>query len=143
MISFTILGRAKALKRHRSTRSGRMYDPSSKDKKQMWLQIAKFKPKQPLAGDIMLKVTFYMPRPKSHYRTGKRSHVLKAKAPVFHSVRPDLDNLLKMLMDTIQGKDRMILDDSQICGLSAIKVYSDDLDWNNDHPRTEVEIEEI
>ena len=143
MISFTITGSPKPQQRHRVARNGRMYDPSSKDKKQVWLQIAKHKPRRPLVGDIQLKLTFYMPRPKSHYRTGKRSHVLKAKAPVFHSVRPDLDNLLKMLMDTIQGKDRMIIDDSQICGLSAIKVYSDDLDWNNDHPRTEVVIEEI
>ena len=120
-----------------------MYDPSAKDKKQMWLQIAKFKPRVPLAGDIMLNLTFYMPRPKSHYCTGKRSHVLRAKAPVFHSVRPDIDNLVKMIADIIQGKDRMIIDDSQICSLAAIKVYSEDLDWNNDHPRTEVIIEEI
>ena len=120
-----------------------MYDPSATDKKEMWLQIAKYKPKQPLKGDISLDVTFYMPRPKSHYRTGKRSHVLKAKAPVFHSVRPDIDNLIKMIADIIQGKDRMIIDDSQICALSSIKVYSDDLDWNNDHPRTEVTIEEV
>ena len=120
-----------------------MYDPSSKDKKQIWLQIAAHKPKRPYVGDISLKLTFYMPRPKSHYRTGKRSHVLKAKAPVFHSVRPDIDNLIKMIADIIQGKDRMIIDDSQICVLSSIKVYSSDLDWNNDHPRTEVIIEEI
>ena len=143
MINFSYTGKPKPQQRHRVARNSRMYDPSYKDKKDMWLQIAKYKPKMPFAGDISLKVTFYMPRPKSHYRTGKRSHVLKAKAPVFHSVKPDLDNLLKMLMDTIQGKDRMILDDSQICALSAIKVYSEDLDWNNDHPRTEVEIEEI
>ena len=130
MIKFTIHGKPIALKRHRVSKNGRMYDPSYKDKKQIWLQIAQFKPKQPFVGDIMLKVVFYMPRPKSHYRTGKRSHVLKAKAPVFHSVRPDIDNLIKMIADIIQGKDRMIIDDSQICALSAIKVYSDDLDWN-------------
>ena len=120
-----------------------MYDPSSTDKKQTWLQIAKHRPKLPLEGEIDLKLIFYMPRPKSHYRTGKRSHVLKAKAPVYHSVRPDIDNLIKMIADIIQGKDRMIIDDSQICVLSSIKVYSSDLDWNNDHPRTEVIIEEI
>ena len=143
MIQFSIPGNPKALKRHRVARNGRMYDPSHNDKKGRWLQIAKYKPKTPLKGDISLNLTFHMPRPKHHYRTGKRSHVLKAKAPVFHSVRPDIDNLIKMIADIIQGKDRMIIDDSQICGLSAIKVYSEDLDWNNDHPRTEVVIEEI
>ena len=143
MINFTIPGIPIPLKRHRSTRSGHMYDPSAKDKKGIWLQIAKYKPKTPLAGDIYIKLIFYMPRPKSHFRTGKRSHVLKAKAPVFHSVRPDIDNLIKMIADIIQGKDRMIIDDSQICALASIKVYSDDLDWNNDHPRTEVTIQKI
>ena len=142
MISFTILGKPKALKRQRPSARGGYYDPSSKDKKDIMLQIAKFKPKQPFAGDITLHLTFYMPRPKSHYRTGKRSHVRKAKAPVFHSVKPDLDNLVKLISDCI-GNRTFIVDDSQICALSAIKVYSDDLDWNNDHPRTEVEIEEI
>ena len=114
-----------------------MYDPSSKDKKQMWLQIAKFKPKHPLAGDIMLKVIFYMPRPQSHFRTGKYKHLLKNDVPERHSITPDLDNLVKMLCDTIQGKkDRMIVDDSQICMLQAEKIYDTE-------PRTEIIIEEI
>ena len=82
-----------------------------------------------------------MPRPKSHYCTGKRSHVLRAKAPTFHSVRPDIDNLIKFYMDLLNKG--FYVDDSQICALASIKVYSDDLDWNNDHPRTEVEIKEI
>ena len=112
-----------------------MYDPSSKDKNQIWLQIAKYKPRKPLTGDIMLKVIFYMPRPKSHFRTGKYSHLLKEGVPDRHSTTPDLDNLVKMLCDTIQGRDRMIVDDSQICMLQAEKVYGT--------PRTEIIIEEI
>ncbi len=135
LISFTLKGKPKALKRHRSTRNGRMYDPSHKDKKQMWLQIAKYKPKKPLSGDIYLKVIFYMPRPKNHYRTGKFSHILKDNMPEKHSIVPDLDNLVKMLADVIQGKDRMIVDDSQICMLQAEKIYG--------KPRTEVVIQEI
>lgn len=101
----------------------------------MWLQIAKYKPRKPLAGDIMLKVVFCMPRPKSHYRTGKYKNVLKENVPERHSIVPDLDNLVKMLCDTIQGKDRMIVDDSQICMLQAEKIYG--------KPQTEVYIEEI
>ena len=77
MISFTIPGKPKALKRHRVAKNGRMYDPSSTDKKQTWLQIAKHRPKLPLTGDIDLKLIFFMPRPKAHYRTGKYAHLLK------------------------------------------------------------------
>ena len=138
MIEFIIKGKPKALKRHRSTRTGRMYDPSAKDKKQIWLQIAKFKPKRPLAGDIMMKLIFTMPRPKSHYRTGKFKHLLKDgyEDIINHTFTPDLDNLVKLIADTIQGKDRMIVDDSQICMLQAEKVYGET-------PMTEVIIEEI
>ena len=138
LISFTIPGKPKALKRHRVARNGRMYDPSSADKKQTWLQIAKHKPKLPLAGDIDLKLIFYMPRPKDHYRTGKYSQLLKEKCKdiVYHSYTPDLDNLVKYIADTIQGKHGMICDDSQICWLQAVKVYSN-------KPRTEVVIKEL
>ena len=82
-----------------------------------------------------------MPRPKSHYCTGKRSHVLRAKAPAVHSTRPDIDNLIKFYMDLLNKG--FYVDDSQVCSLASIKVYSNNSEWNNDHPRTEVEIEEI
>ena len=138
MIEFIIKGKPKALKRHRSTRTGRMYDPSAKDKKQIWLQIAKFKPKTALAGDIMIKLIFTMPRPKSHYRTGKFKHILKDgyEHIINHTFKPDIDNLVKLIADTIQGQDRMIVDDSQICMLQAEKIYGET-------PMTEVIIEEI
>jgi len=136
LISFTIAGNPIPLKRHRVSKFGGMYDPSSKDKKDVWLQIAKYKPKMPFSGDIMLRATFYMQRPKSHFRTGKFKHLLKENAPIRHSKKPDLDNLLKMLMDTIQGNDRMLLDDSQICVILAEKEYGN-------IPRTEIIIEEI
>ena len=136
MISFTITGQPIALKRHRVARNGRMYDPSFNDKKQIWLQIAKFKPKQPLKDDIYLKVIFYFKRPKKHFRSGKYSHLLKDayKDVVYKSSIPDLDNCVKLIADIIQPQ--MICDDSQICMLQAEKMYST-------NPRTEVVIQEI
>ena len=142
MIKFTITGKPKQQQRHRPSARGGYYDPSSKDKKDIMLQIAKYRPKKPLEGNIQLSLWFYMPRPKSHYRTGRRSHVLKAKAPIYHSIKPDLDNLVKLISDCI-GNRTFIVDDSQICGILTIKAYSNDSEWNNDHPRTEVKIEEI
>ena len=134
MIKFTIKGKPIALKRHRSTRSGRMYDPSAKDKKQIWLQIARFKPKRPLEGQIMLFATFYMPRPKSHFRTGKYANILKDGVPEYHTNTPDLSNLIKLYEDILQPS--FYLDDSQICRIQAEKVYSK-------QPRTEIIIEEF
>ena len=76
-----------------------------------------------------------MPRPKNHYRTGKYAHLLKDnfKDVVYHSIKPDLDNLVKMIADIIQPQ--MICDDSQICVLQAEKVYG--------KQRTEIFIQEI
>ena len=138
MISFVVTGKPKALQRHRSTRRGIIYDPSKKDKQVMWQKISKFKPKTPLKEQIYLKLIFYMPRPKYHYRTGKYKNQLKEQYVdvVYHCVKPDIDNLIKMVADTIQGRKRMILDDSQICMLQAEKIYSK-------NPRTEVVIQEI
>ena len=136
MIEFTIPGNPKPQQRHRVARNGRMYDPSSKDKKQTWLQIALHCPKLPLAGDISIKLVFYMARPKNHYRTGKYKHLLKDNVSEYHSYKPDLDNMVKLICDVIQGKGRMICDDSQICMLQAEKVWGF-------KGKTEVIIEEI
>ena len=136
MIKFTIHGKPKALKRHRPSARGGYYDPSSKDKKQIWLQIAKWKPKQPLVGDIMLKVIFTIPYPKKFYRTGKFKHLLKDNIPEYVSVRPDIDNYCKLLLDILQGKDGYFVDDSQVVKLQAEKVYGM-------KGKTEVIIEEI
>ena len=137
MISFIIPGKPIALKRHRPSAKGGYYDPSSKDKKDIWLQIAKYKPVRPLEGNIFLKVTFYMPRPKSHYRTGKYKHLLKdrCKDIIYHKTVPDLDNLIKFYSDLLNMNKGFYVDDSQICWISATKIYGD--------PRTEIMIEEL
>ena len=80
-----------------------------------------------------------MPRPKHHFQqsAGKpTSSVKKRHLDIkWHSRKPDLDNLLKLICDTIQGKERMIGDDSQICSLQAEKLYGE--------PRSEITIQEI
>ena len=135
MIQLTIQGNPKALKRHRmSWRGGKphSYDPSGKDKRDFIVQIKA--PKSPLKGAIKLKATFYMPRPKSHYRTGKFVSALKDTAPMWHTGTPDIDNLLKFIMDALNGITYK--DDSQIALLYAEKIY-------DENPRTEIRMEEI
>ena len=76
-----------------------------------------------------------MPRPKHHYRTGKFAKELKGycKDIIYHSNKPDLDNLVKLICDILQPQ--IIKDDSQVCVLQAEKRYGE--------PRTEVTIQEI
>ena len=121
--SLVILGKPTPQKRHRySFRGGNVRNFKAK--------ALEFSPKKMLKGAIMLSITFYMPRPKNHYRTGKFSHLLKNNAPISHIVKPDIDNLSKFVMDALQG----ILwdDDCYINALEARKAYSE-------KPRTEIE----
>ena len=131
--SLVILGKPVSQKRHRySFRNGKVrnYDPSFTDKKKFKSKVLEFNPNKIPKGNIILCITFYMPRPKNHYRTGKYSHLLKKDSPKLHIVKPDIDNLAKFVMDAMQG----ILwdDDCYVCALEARKVYSD-------KPRTEIE----
>jgi Holliday junction resolvase RusA-like endonuclease len=121
-IKFTVKGSPKALKRHRHLRNGHTYDPSKADKRD-FLQLAKNSaPKSPLYGPISMQVEFYIERPKAHFRSGKYCNLLKDQAPVWHITRADLDNYIKLVLDSLNGV--FYKDDSQVCQINAIKIYS-------------------
>ena len=80
-----------------------------------------------LDGAFEVRLEFYMPRPKSHFRTGKYSHIMKVDAPIDHTSKPDLDNLVKLILDVIT-KSGYWKDDSQVIELSVCKNYADVLD---------------
>ena len=131
-IKIVVPGIPKSQKRHRFGR-GFTYDPSKQDKTTFLSLVREQAPEHPILGPIALKVRFTMPRPKHHSRTGKYSHLLKDHAPKYHSVKPDLDNLVKLISDVLQPD--FYVDDSQVVKLQAEKVYG--------KPRTEIIIEEI
>ena len=79
-----------------------------------------------------------MPRPKKHFRTGKYSKVLKNNAPMLHSVKPDADNLAKLVLDVLENAG-FYKNDSQICQLQIEKLYID----VEEEPRTEIHIEQV
>lgn len=127
-----ITGIPTAQKRHRHTRSGIVYDPSSSDKKKFILKLLDHKPSQPIKGDLSIIIKFVMPYPKKYYRSGKYKDQIKASAPSDHSVKPDLDNLIKFLLDVLQDA-KIIENDSNICEILAKKVYGK-------NPRTEFDL---
>ena len=129
-------GTPKPQKRHRtSSENGyiRNYDPSSKDKSIFEKKLTRNNPKL-LTGAISLTLTFLMPRPKNHYRTGKYQNKLKKNSPVYHLKKPDIDNLIKFVLDC--GNSILWKDDSQIFQIEALKKYCK-------YPRTEIEYWEI
>ena len=73
-----------------------------------------------ITGAIELTLTFFMPRPKSHYKSNGK---LKASAPVFlHTQKPDRDNLEKAVMDCLTGIGVWV-DDCQICAGPVYKYW--------------------
>lgn len=73
-----------------------------------------------LTGPVLLHVTFYLPRPKSHH--GARG--LLPSAPPRPHRKPDADKLLRSTMDALTQAG-LVVDDAQITTIRAAKRYAD------------------
>ena len=98
-------GVPKAQVRHRHKRFGGVYDPSAKDKMLFKARLVDQWDNEPLTGSISIKLRFKMPYRKSDFRTGKFAGELKPNAPTVHTVKPDIDNLEKFVLDALNGKN--------------------------------------
>jgi len=98
-------------------------DPSA-DPKADFLQMVRDKaPPIPCDGPIRLVCTFHFPRPKKHYGTGRNAAVVKERyRNLWHSGRPDIDNLVKFVTDALNGI--FYRDDAQITKVTAVKIWS-------------------
>jgi hypothetical protein len=69
---------------------------------------------------LHVALVFLMPRPKSHFG----SKGLKESAPRYHTAKPDIDNLCKLVFDVITRSEVIWRDDSQIIACIAEKRYA-------------------
>jgi len=76
-----------------------------------------------IMGAVVLKMDFFMPRPKTHFRTGKFAHIMKDSAPPEHIVKPDEDKLLRPAQDALSGI--CWKDDCQIISVQVTKQYAE------------------
>lgn len=77
----------------------------------------------PFRGAVSLEITFYMPRPKGHFGTGRNVGKLKASAPDLPTVRPDATKLLRALEDALKGI--CWIDDAQVVEQHVYRRYGD------------------
>ena len=75
------------------------------------------------AGPVAVQILFHMPRPKSHYGTGKNAGNVKKSAPIYHTAKPDLDKLVRCVKDALTGI--VWKDDAQVATVQAWKMYSE------------------
>lgn len=124
-LQFFAHGLPKGQPRARACRRGNhaaVYDPGTADAWK-WAVRAAAKDKWdgvPFVGPIRLEVTFYMPRPKAHFRANGD---LKPNAPEWHIGKPDRDNLEKALMDALTTLG-VWADDCQVCTGTVRKQYA-------------------
>lgn len=75
------------------------------------------------ATSLALHVVFTLPRPRSHYRTGRFAHLLRDDAPALHSSKPDLDKLLRSVGDALTSAG-VYADDSRVAQVWSVKAYA-------------------
>ncbi len=84
------------------------------------LKCLPYKPPVPLSSALKVTLTFGMPIPKSFSKKKRQAIV---DGILHHTKKPDLDNLIKAVCDSLNGI--FFEDDKQIVSLSADKFYND------------------
>jgi crossover junction endodeoxyribonuclease RusA len=73
-------------------------------------EAAKAAQGEPWDGPVAIKIEFVFPRPKA------------AKHRTRHTVKPDLDKLIRSVLDSLVAGG-LLVDDARICEISASKFY--------------------
>lgn len=86
--------------------------------------LDKYKNKEIIDCAFTINIGVILPRPKSHYGTGKNSNIIKPKyLDVHHTQRPDVDNFVKGILDSLNGV--AYLDDSQCFSVFCTKHWGE------------------
>ena len=112
-----------SLKRHRHRLKGGTYDPSKKDKDDFVKAVGDL-PDEKMTNPIKCELHFYCKRPKTHFKTGKKSNELKENAPKYNTNNKDLDNMVKFVLDALN--DKLYVDDNLIIEITCKKMYAVD-----------------
>lgn len=98
----------------------RVYNPDSADHWKAQIAAAIRAAKwEPFVGPVRVEMAFFFARPKSHLNS---KGALKPSAPLFHTARPDVDNIAKAVADQLTASG-VWSDDSTIVELKVSKDY--------------------
>lgn len=76
-----------------------------------------------LRGPLYLDVSFYQPRPKSHYGTGRNAEKIKDSSPLYPAKAPDATKLLRGVEDALTKV--VWVDDAQVVEQHVCKLYGE------------------
>jgi Holliday junction resolvase RusA-like endonuclease len=137
MISFRVHGVPKGQPRPRAFAfkgHARVYDAGTAEgwKSEIALAARPHLPTAPLEGALAIVIEVWMPRPAAHFIASKRERGRKAGSPIYHTSKPDADNLAKAILDALSTL-RFWHDDNQVARLVVIKRYEDTADGPGAH----------
>jgi Holliday junction resolvase RusA-like endonuclease len=121
-------GDPKALQRCRfDRRNARVWSPQRQLKLFLGIEIQRQHQGEKFCGTLEAEILFYMPIPTSL----KKNNLEKT----FHTKKPDIDNLIKLIFDVLSSAE-VIKDDRIISSLITKKIY-------DIKPRTEIVLREL
>ena len=125
-VDFFVAGIPKAQPRVKAFVRGGHAGVYTPDSAESWKQAVRREtvanaPESVVAHPVRVSLDFFLTRPKAHH---KRDGTVKSNSPIWHCKKPDLDNLIKAVVDAITDTQRVWMDDSQICQISATKSYA-------------------
>ncbi len=79
---------------------------------------------RPITSAVSVLLTFSFIRGIGHYGTGSNAQFLKPSAPTQHTITPDVDKLIRAILDavTVAG---VWVDDSQVVAVTGKKRWAD------------------
>lgn len=118
MISLDLFG--DPVGKMRAGRKGRVsYDPQEKLKEGCKWQVRSQYREEPLGQPVVIDALFMMPIPKSTSKVKQRAML---NGTYHHTVKPDVDNILKFYLDVLNNL--VVKDDNQVVEVRARKIYS-------------------
>ena len=117
---FSLPGRPKTFKALRVRHGRNVYAVHTKEMKEAKKIVEEQKPVGPAVAGKAIRVhaSLHFKRPKSHF---KKSGDLKPNAPKFILKRPDIDNCLKFILDSLQPA--VIVDDKLVVEAKVVKYW--------------------
>lgn len=121
-IEFVVYGRPKGKGRPRFTMDGHAYTPQATKQYEKEIRQAFREAGGTSFGSVpvSVEVTAYYPVPKSARKSDKEAIQMGLRVPM---VKPDIDNILKAVLDGIQGDGGAFRDDVQVVSVRAEKRY--------------------
>lgn len=77
-----------------------------------------------MKGAVRVEIAFTLPRPRSHFGTGRNAGKVKPSAPRYPTTKPDTDKLIRAVLDALTYV--CFTDDAQVTMITATKEYTID-----------------